>query len=153
MPTNKQEVNDLEENLPTTSVTKDTQNIDRSLVARWKHEDIFDNGFVPIPERFLELYTKLKPNALSTSEALFVLQVMSFKWSAKAPFPSYARIAERMGVTDKAVRRIAQSLENKGYLKRISRIGTTNKFDFVSLFDALLQAKKKEEKKGKKNNG
>ncbi len=123
--------------------SQDNQQLDRSLAARWKHNDVFDKGFVSIPERFLQLYSLLKPNPLTTSEALFVLQVMAFKWSAKAPFPSYARIASRMGVTDKAVRRMAQSLETKGYLKRISRQGTTNRFDFSSLFDALLQAQRR----------
>lgn len=143
------EIPELENLFPQTLV-EESQKIDRSFVARWKHHDIFDNGYVSIPERFLQLYSKLKPNALTTSEALFVLQVMSFKWSAKAPFPSYARIAERMGVTDKAVRRIAQSLEHKGYLKRISRTGTTNKFDLNPLFDALLQAQRKQLAKEKK---
>lgn len=113
---------------------------DRSLEARWKHEEFFNDGYVPVPNKFLELYSYLKPFPLTTSEALFVLQIMTFKWTADAPFPSYARIAHRMGVTDKAVRRMAQSIESKGYLKRISRQGSTNKFDFNPLFDALLQA-------------
>lgn len=114
--------------------------IDRSLVTRWKHEEVFDEGFVGVPTRFLQLYAQLKPYPLTPGEALFALELMSFKWTADAPFPSYQRIAKRMGVTDKMVRRYAQSLEAKKYLRRETRVSQTNKFDLTGLFDALLEA-------------
>jgi predicted transcriptional regulator len=112
---------------------------DRSFVQRWKHEGLFDNGFLATPVRFLELYAHLKPH-LSPGEALFVLELMTFKWTADAPFPSYERIAKRMNITDKMARRYAQSLETKKYLKREKRKGQTNRFDLTGLFDALLKA-------------
>lgn len=112
---------------------------DRSLVQRWRHEALFDNGFLATPVRFLELYAHLKPH-LSPGEALFVLELMTFKWTADAPFPSYERIAKRMNITDKMARRYAQSLETKKYLKREKRKGQTNRFDLTGLFDALLKA-------------
>ena len=71
---------------------------------------------------------------------MFVLQLMTFKWSATAPFPSYKTIAARMGITDKMARRYAAALEGKGYLRRQSRIGSTNSFDLQPLFDALKRA-------------
>jgi DNA-binding MarR family transcriptional regulator len=111
---------------------------DRSLRARWKHDELFDKGFVGMPARFLSLYAHLKPHPLSPGEALFVLQLMSFKWTDASPFPSYGRIAKRMGITDKMARRYAKSLEAKGYLVREHRISQTNKFDLTPLFDALL---------------
>lgn len=113
---------------------------ERTPQARWKHESLFEAGFVPVPQRFLQLYSLLKPHPLTTSEAVFVLQVMTYKWTADAPFPSYAKLATRMGVTDKAVRRIAQAIERKGLMRRIPRQGGTNKFDLNPLFDALLNA-------------
>lgn len=112
----------------------------RSLIARWGREEFFDRGFVSIPVRFLELYAHLKPHPLTPGEALFVLQLMSFKWSEAAPFPSYKRVAARMGVSEKMVKRYAQSLQAKGYLTRLMRQQKTNAFDLSGLFKALAEA-------------
>lgn len=113
---------------------------DRSLTARWQHEELFRNGFVAVPVLFLQLYAHLKPHPLTAGEALFALELMTFKWSSDAPFPSYERISKRMGVTAKAARRYAKDMEAKGYLQREKRIGQTNRFDLTGLFDALLKA-------------
>jgi hypothetical protein len=120
--------------------------IDRSIIARWKHKDLLTPGYVSVPKLFLELYSLLNP-PLTSGEALFVIQLMSFKWNEKAPFPGYATLAKRMGLSDKAVRRHAATLESKKYLRRIQRIGSTNQFDLNPLFDALLKAKQKFETK------
>jgi hypothetical protein len=114
----------------------------RSHAARWKHADLFAFGFLSVPAVFLQHYATLKPYPLTTSEAMFVLQLMSFKWDAKAPFPSYRTLAARMGVTEKMARRYAKQIEEKGYLRRASRVGRTNAFDLNPLFDALLTAYK-----------
>ena len=118
----------------------ESEAINRSLIARWNHEEFFDRGFVATPVRFLELYAHLKPYPLTAGEALFVLELMSFKWTEAAPFPSYKRIAERMNVSDKMVRRYAQNLEAKSYLRRQVRKSQTNMFDLTGLFNALMGA-------------
>jgi DNA-binding IclR family transcriptional regulator len=77
---------------------------------------------------------------------MFILHLMSFKWSEQAPYPSYKTLAKRMGVTDKMVRRYAAGLEDKGYLKREGWIGSTNTFDLTPLFallDDVVQAARK----------
>ena len=77
----------------------------RSATARWgSHKNLFARGFLVVPHRFLEHYSLLDP-PLSTGEALFVLHLMSFKWDRELPFPSYKSLAQRMGVSEKAVRR------------------------------------------------
>ena len=111
----------------------------RSFAERWGHRKLFDRGFVVTPTFFLQYYARLKPHHLSAGEALFVIHMMEFKWDASEPFPGYKTLAERMGVSDKMVRRHAQSLEAKGYLRRHMRIGQTNRFDLMPLFDALLK--------------
>lgn len=116
------------------------QTVDRSFVARWQYEELFDQGFVAIPTRFLQLYANLRPHPLTPGEAIFVMQLMSFKWTADAPFPGYKKIARRMGLSDKMVRKYAQSLEAKGYVKRETRVSLTNKFDMSGLFAALREA-------------
>lgn len=129
---------------------------ERSVTSRWHHAELFDEGFVGVPIHFLELYSQLNP-PLTSGEALFVIHLMSYKWDKSAPFPSYKVLAQRMGLSDKAVRRHAQALHHKKYLRRIERIGTSNKFDLSKLFDALLEAKQRlrkriKQKKGESNN-
>lgn len=118
---------------------------DKSVAARWGHLELFDIGFVAVPIRFLETYSQLQPH-ITSGEALFIIQLMSFKWDESAPFPGYNLIAKRMGLSDKAVRRFAASLESKKYLKRFTRQGTTNIFDLSPLFDALIREQQKNPK-------
>lgn len=124
----------------------------KTVMARWTHTELFDAGFVGVPTRFLELYPKLKPS-LTSGEAIFVIHLMSFKWDAEDPFPSYKRLGERMGTTSKTAQRHATSLEAKKYLTRIQRIGDSNKFDLSRLFDALLKAKSQIGKETKTKRG
>ncbi len=123
---------------------------ERSFAKRWKHAALFGKGFVAIPTLFLHFYAHLKPHRLTTGEALFVLHLMEFKWDTSAPFPGYATIAQRMGISSKMARRHAQSLEAKGYLRREIRVGQTNRFDLSPLFDALLKGVQAEEKHKKR---
>ena len=92
-----------------------------------------------MPSVFLRHYSRMKPYSLTHGEALFVLHLMEFKWDQAAPFPSYATLSRRMGVSIKMVRRYAQALEEKRYLKRVVRTGNTNRFDLTPLFDKFLQ--------------
>lgn len=110
------------------------------LARRWGGHDVLfskPEGWVGVPDAFLRLYSKLQ---LTVGEAMFILELMSFKWNTNAPFPSYNRLAKRMGVTAKQLRRYAAQVEAKGYLKREARIGSTNAFDLQPLFDALAAA-------------
>jgi hypothetical protein len=116
--------------------------VNRSLVTRWgNHNSLFDNGWVGVPIAFLSNYGKLiQYGGLTAAEAMFVLQLMAFKWDQNAPYPSYATVAKRMNITDKQVRRYAKALEDKGFLNRTARIGATNAFDLQPLFDAIANA-------------
>ena len=95
-----------------------------------------DRGHVPVVRTFLHHYSKLTP-PLRIEEAVFVIHLMSHKWGDAAPWPSYATIAGYMGVDAKTVRRYAQSLERKRYLRRQPRKARTNLFDLRPLFRAL----------------
>jgi len=117
--------------------------VNHKLAARWGgQQSLFarPEGWLGVPDAFLRHYANLKPYGLTAGEALFVLQLMTFKWTAEAPFPSYKTLAKRMGITDKMARRYAAALEGKGYLKRTPRIGNTNTFDLGPLFQALSNA-------------
>ena len=111
----------------------------RSATERWGgNSALFSEGFLSVPNRFLRRYASLKP-PLTPGEALFVLQLMTFKWERAAPFPAYKRIAKAMGVTDKMARRYAQGLQKKGYLMRQFQERAPNKFDLTGLFEALAE--------------
>jgi helix-turn-helix protein len=109
----------------------------RSYANRWKHAALVQGGYLVVPTAFLQHYARLKPYPLTSGEALFVLHLMEFKWDEDAPFPGYKTLAVRMGISDKMARRHAQSLETKGYLRRVIRTGQTNQFDLTPLFDLL----------------
>ncbi len=118
----------------------------RSFGARWKHLELFERGYVPVPLYFFEHYAQLKPFCLTTGEAMFVLHLMQFKWDDSAPFPGYKRIAAQMGISHKMARAHAKSLETKGLLVREMRVSQTNRFDLTPLFDALHKAAAKSKK-------
>lgn len=93
-------------------------------------------GFTQISNLFLEQYSTLDP-IITHSEAMFIVHLMQFKWSAASPFPSYQRLAKRMGVTEVSVKRYARSLEKKGYIQRSKRTGNTNQFHLTGLLTCL----------------
>jgi hypothetical protein len=109
----------------------------RSATERWGGNPyLFADGFLSVPTKFLRRYASLSP-PLTSGEALFVLQLMTFKWESAPPFPTYQRIANAMGVTDKMARRYAQKLQKKGYLIRLFQDRAPNRFDLSGLFRAL----------------
>jgi len=112
----------------------------RDIVTRWGGDAaIVSKGFVAVPTQFLLSCATMKPYCLTVPEALFVINVMAFKWDAKAPFPGYKKVAARMGISEQYARKLARTLEGKGFLKRIARVGSTNAFDFTPLFQKVVE--------------
>jgi Helix-turn-helix domain len=117
-----------------------TAGVRQTLSGRWgSSNEVFADGFLAVPTLFLKLYANLNP-PLTPAEAVFVLELMTFKWDTKHPYPSYETLAERMNVTDKMVRRYAQKLEDKHYVRRVYRKNQPNEFDLTGLFNALRSA-------------
>lgn len=112
----------------------------RIVSARWTPA-LVNGGWTPVSDYFLDSYTRLTP-PLTNAEAMLIIHLMRHKWDEAMPFPGFNTLARRMGVTATSVRNHARSLELKGFLRRLKRIGTTNHFDLVPLFQALekLQA-------------
>ena len=109
-----------------------------SATERWGgREETFTLGFLLVPIKFLAHYSSLN---LTTNEAMFVLQLMTFKWDAADPDPSYAAIARRMGISEKMARRYARAIEQKGLLRRKFKRRDTNRFDLSALLDAISRA-------------
>lgn len=120
-----------------TDATDRAGSANRDLIARWGgKEAILSEGFVAVPTTFLKYFGSLRPS-LTPTEAIFVVELMAYKWDRRAPFPGYKALAKRMGVSPEYARKIARALETKGYLTREMRVGTTNRFDLLPLFDRL----------------
>ena len=109
-----------------------------SIAERWGGDAaVLAEGFVAVPRAFLRLAGTFRPS-LSPAETLFVIQLMSWKWDDRAPFPGYSTVANRMGVSVPYARKIARSLERKKLLRRQVRRGQTNRFDLTPLFAKLI---------------
>ena len=109
----------------------------QKLMERWESKAVLNSrGYVVVPNLFLRHYASLHP-PMTTAEAMFILQLMSYKWTKAYPNPSLKTIAKFMNVSDKMVRRYAQNLEAKHYIRRIRRPYLTNEFDLSGIFYAL----------------
>lgn len=112
-----------------------TVNTGRSASDRWT-KALTKNGWTPVSDDFLRLYGELYPQ-ISTGEAMFIIQLLSYKWDKKMPRPGFKTIAKRMGISDTQARSYARNLENNKYLTRVKRVGQTNRFDLTPLFKIL----------------
>ncbi len=110
----------------------------RDIITRWGgHPELLSQGFVPVPVTFLKNYASFKPFAMTSMEAMLVLQLMVHKWDADDPYPGYKTLAKRLGKTEGYARTLARNLEGKRLLARIVRTGTTNRFNLRPLFDKV----------------
>lgn len=87
-----------------------------------------------VPNVFLENYAAL---SITPSEAMLLILLVSFKWTKQAPFPSVQRLAKLMKCSERNIRKLCQSLESVGLIKRIGREGTSNLFDLSGLYAKL----------------
>ena len=127
---------------PQLKLTKAADPVTRSVAARWTPK--LAKSFTPVSDYFLENYHRLK-FPLTSAEAMLVIQLMSFKWDEEMPYPSFKRLATRMGKSVTAVRKDARSLQGKGCLRRYKQVGTTNRFDLTPLFEQLEVMQKQDD--------
>ena len=97
--------------------------------------------FCPVSSAFLRLYHRLRsaPGArgLNSTEALLIIHLVDHKWGEAAPFPAVETLAERMGMSGRAVRKAVARLEECGYLVREQVPGRSNRYRLDGLFTAL----------------
>ena len=110
----------------------DNQPEHRDVAARWTPH-LASGGWTPVVDFFLDHYREL---GVTNLEAIFLVHLIRHKWTAQMPFPGFKRIAKRMGISATAARGHARRLEKKGLLKRVERVGSTNRFDLSGLFQA-----------------
>lgn len=111
----------------------------RDPASRWT--PALAKSWTPIADEFLQSYAHLEP-PITSLEAMLIIQLIQHKWDAKAPFPGFKTLADRMGLTPTSVRNHARSLEKKGYLRREMRQAQTNRFHLDGLFKKLEEFQK-----------
>ena len=105
----------------------------RNLATRWTPA-LAATGFTPVVDGFLNHYGEI---GITSGQAMFLIHLMSYKWTDGMPYPSFTTIAEKMGVSDTSVRAYARKLEQCGLLRRVERPGRTTTFDLTPLFQKL----------------
>jgi biotin operon repressor len=120
----------------TIAFKKDRRPATAEWKRRWKHAALTTGSYLPVFEPFFAGVGKLDP-PLTPTQAMLVLNLLSFKWRDAAPFVSYETLGKRMGLSAKMVQRHAKKLERAGYLRIEERRGRSNRFHLDGLFDAL----------------
>ena len=104
------------------------------IEERWS-PTVAARGFSAVPTVFLNSYADL---GITPTEAMLIIHLMSYKWDARRPFPSVAKLCAKLGLSDGQVRALLRRLERKKkFVIRIRRTGRSNEFDFTPLIRAL----------------
>jgi len=123
--------------------------IDRSIAARWTER--LAAPFCPVSSYFLQNYHRLGGSyGLNSTEAMLIVQLVDFKWSASAPYPTTATLATRLGISQRQVRSTLQRLEELGWLFRERPTqSSANRYRLEPLFRRLEQMKDDDERASK----
>lgn len=118
-----------------------SQRPERAVGERWTPK-LASKGWSPVSSFFLANYHRLdsgpgtKP--LSSTAAMLVVQLIDHKWTRDAPFPTVKRLATRMGLTDRSIRLILNTLNELGLVRREPRyVGGPNEYHLDGLFQRL----------------
>ena len=103
--------------------------------------EILDEGFTSVPNILLRYRSRI---GLKPKHVMLIIDIMSYKWDSKYPFPSYSTLALRSGIEERSVKRITQDLEELGLLVKSPRFDeetgaqVTTVFDFRPLVQKLI---------------
>lgn len=104
--------------------------------------EILDEGFTSVPNILLRYRSRI---GLKPKHVMLIIDIMSYKWDSKYPFPSYSTLASRSGIEERSVKRITQDLEELGLLIKSPRFDeetgaqVTTVFDFRPLVQKLIE--------------
>ena len=110
--------------------------------------EILDEGFTSVPNILLRYRSRI---GLKPKHIMLIIDIMSYKWDAGYPFPSYSALSQRSGVEERSVKRITQDLEELGLLVKTPRFDSetgaqvTTVFDFRPLVKKLIEEMNKDQ--------
>lgn len=94
--------------------------------------EILDEGFTSVPNILLRYRSKI---GLKPKHIMLIIDIMSYKWDASYPFPSYSTLSQRSGVEERSVKRITQDLEELGLLVKTPRFDSETRAQVTTVFD------------------
>jgi DNA-binding MarR family transcriptional regulator len=111
-------------------------------LARRTTNRIARSGFCPVPSALLFHHNRFRDpqgKRLNPSEVLLLIHLYSYKRGADHPYPGIDTLARRLGVTDRAVRKMLNRLEKCQLVRRIydSRNRRSNRYDLAGLWRAI----------------
>lgn len=96
-----------------------TVNVARMSERKWGREAMDVRNFCILPSLLLHAQARLK---LTPTHLTLVLHLADFWWDAdRKPFPSKAKLAERVGLSPRHIQRQMAELEKMGLVKRNER--------------------------------
>lgn len=112
-----------------------------SSERKWGKE-VIDLGFCIIPSLLLRAQQRL---GLNPTQLAILMQLCDFWWEeSRKPHPGVKRLAERLSLSERQVRRYIAELEQAGYVQRIERRAKhggkqTNIYDLTGLVNKLKE--------------
>ena len=103
---------------------------------------VIDLGFCIVPSLLLRAQQRL---GLNPTQLAVLMQLCDFWWDdARKPHPGVKRLAERLSLSERQVRRYIAELEQAGYVQRIDRRAAhggkqTNIYDLSGLVKRLKE--------------
>lgn len=91
-------------------------------------------GYTAVPNCLITCQVSI---GITSSEFNVLVQILQYRFDDGMPYPSLQSIAKRSGLAVSSVRRNIRTLEEKGLIRRLSRIGSTNLFDVQPLIETL----------------
>ena len=100
---------------------------------------VLQAGFMPVPNLFLRHYAQL---GITTTQSMFLLQLMALAWDAVSPPVNMTMLAERMGVSRRAVQLISAELSAAGIVEIFDQYDdqgaqVENGYNLAPLFEQL----------------
>lgn len=118
-----------------------------------RFSQIIANGHISL--QLKHIYTTPDKLNLTPLEVWFISNILQFKWDEGLPFPSLNKLCKRSGMSSATVHKLKKSLEDKGYLRVVSRYRivngektrarSSNAYDFGGLFEKIEELIKEEE--------
>jgi len=104
-----------------------------------QRENLLSAGYTILPNVLLRHYAAVD---LTEAELVLVLQLWTYWWDERAPFPSVATLAAHMGRTPRQIQQHVERLRGKGLLRVVPRFGAngkqlTNAYDLTPLLARL----------------
>jgi predicted transcriptional regulator len=114
----------------------------QDIVTKWGRE-VAERGFTQIPNYLMRINMFVHDDhKLSPTEMIVLFHLLASWWKTdEMPFPSLNTLADQIGISQRQVQRSINTLEQKGYLKRIKKkvkgVIASNVYDLLPLVGML----------------